>query len=28
VPGVLACHHRSSGVPEGGLDPRIAAYIT
>ena len=28
VPGVLTCCHRSSGVLEGGLDPRIAAYIT
>ena len=28
VPGVLTCCHQSSGVLEGGLDPRIAAYIT
>ena len=27
VPSVLTCHHRFISVPEGGLDPRIAAYI-
>ena len=27
VPGVLTCRHRFISVPEGGLDPRIAAYI-
>ena len=27
VPVVLTCHHRFISVPEGGLDPRIAAYI-
>ena len=27
MPGVLTCHHRFSGVPGGGLDPRVAAYI-
>ena len=26
--GVLTHRHRFRGVPEGGLDPRIAAYIT
>lgn len=28
MPGVLTCHHRFSGVLEGGLDPQVAAYIT
>ena len=28
VPGVLTCCHREKGLFEGGLDPRIAAYIT
>ena len=27
MPGVLTCHHRFISVPEGGLDPWIAAYI-
>ena len=27
VPVVLTCHHRFISVPEGGLDPQIAAYI-
>ena len=27
VPGVLTCCHRFSGVPESGLDPRVATYI-
>ena len=27
VPSVLTYHHRFISVPEGGLDPRIAAYI-
>ena len=27
VPSVLTCHHQFISVPEGGLDPRIAAYI-
>ena len=27
VPGVLTCCHRFISVPEGGLDPWIAAYI-
>ena len=27
VPSVLTCHHRFISVPEGGLDPWIAAYI-
>ena len=28
VPGVLTCRHREKCLLEGGLDPRIAAYIT
>ena len=28
VSGVLTCCHREKGLLEGGLDPRIAAYIT
>ncbi|KAL0012595.1 hypothetical protein SO802_007703 [Lithocarpus litseifolius] len=28
VPGVLTCRRREKGLFEGGLDPRIAAYIT
>ena len=28
VPGVLTCRPQFISVPEGGLDPRIAAYIT
>ncbi|XP_075665819.1 serine/threonine-protein phosphatase 7 long form homolog [Castanea sativa] len=28
VPGVLTCRHRDKGLFDGGLDPRIAAYIT
>ena len=28
VPNVLTCPHREKGLLEGGLDPRIAAYIT
>ena len=28
VLGILTCRHQFSGVPEGGLNPRIAAYIT
>ena len=28
VPGVLTCCHREKGLLEGGLDPRIAIYIT
>ena len=28
VPNVLTCRHREKGLLEGGLDPRIAAYIT
>lgn len=27
VPSVLTCRHRFMSVLEGGLDPRIAAYI-
>ena len=27
MPGVLTYCHRFSGVPEGGWDPRVAAYI-
>ena len=27
VPSVLTCRHQFISVPEGGLDPRIAAYI-
>ena len=26
--GALTCHHREKGLLEGGLDPRIATYIT
>ena len=26
--GVLTCRHRKKGLLEGGLDPRIATYIT
>ncbi|KAK9995441.1 hypothetical protein SO802_020127 [Lithocarpus litseifolius] len=28
VPGVLNCRHREKGLLEGGVDPRIATYIT
>ncbi|KAL0009308.1 hypothetical protein SO802_010810 [Lithocarpus litseifolius] len=28
VPGVLKCRHREKGLLEGGVDPRIATYIT
>ncbi|XP_075670130.1 serine/threonine-protein phosphatase 7 long form homolog [Castanea sativa] len=28
VPGILTFRHQSSGVPKGGLNPRIVAYIT
>ena len=28
VPGVLTCCYREKGLPEGGLDPQIVAYIT
>ncbi|KAK9992927.1 hypothetical protein SO802_022630 [Lithocarpus litseifolius] len=28
VPGVLNCRHQEKGLLEGGVDPRIAAYIT
>ncbi|KAK9993090.1 hypothetical protein SO802_022793 [Lithocarpus litseifolius] len=28
VPSVLNCRHREKGLLEGGVDPRIAAYIT
>ena len=28
MPGVLTCRHREKGLLEGGLDPRVAAYIT
>ena len=28
MPGVLTCHHQEKGLLKGGLDPRIAAYIT
>ncbi|XP_075669882.1 serine/threonine-protein phosphatase 7 long form homolog [Castanea sativa] len=28
VPGVLTCCHRDKGLFDGGLDPRIATYIT
>ncbi|KAK9987571.1 hypothetical protein SO802_027810 [Lithocarpus litseifolius] len=28
VPGVLKCRHREKGMLEGGVDPRIATYIT
>ena len=28
VSDVLTCRHREKGLLEGGLDPRIAAYIT
>ena len=28
VPGVLTCRPQFISVPEGGLDPRIATYIT
>ncbi|KAK9998527.1 hypothetical protein SO802_018130 [Lithocarpus litseifolius] len=28
VLGVLKCRHREKGLLEGGVDPRIAAYIT
>ena len=28
VPGVLTCRYREKDLLEGGLDPRIAAYIT
>jgi len=28
TPGVLTCRHRFISVPKGGLDPRMAAYIT
>ena len=28
VPGVLTCRHQEKGLLKGGLDPRIAAYIT
>ena len=28
MPGVLTCRHREKGLLEGGLDPRIATYIT
>ena len=27
MPGVLTCRHREKGLLEGGLDPRISAYI-
>ena len=28
VPDVLTCRHQEKGLLKGGLDPRIAAYIT
>ena len=28
MPSVLTCRHREKGLLEGGLDPRIATYIT
>ncbi|KAL0000049.1 hypothetical protein SO802_019651 [Lithocarpus litseifolius] len=28
VPSVLNCRHREKGLLKGGVDPRIAAYIT
>ena len=28
VPGLLTCCHRDKDFLEGGLDPRIATYIT